>query len=266
MAYVPFAVWHSVERFFETPHDRPPKYAFMITVYLDESRQEDRNSYMVLAGFWGKKEQWDALVPDWIVGLGKRKSLHMNTLRLNSRTGAKRAEKILGILGSLPRKHGLTPIYGAVKTGDYLDIVASTPQERKWSGYAVCLTAVIQKLSVTVPSNESIKIVCEDQLKYEDLARRAFGQVRIAVSRPERAYFSGIEFIAKNSSVLTQPSDFLAFAVAHYHENRRSHKSILCKSILGPEPETYGLTLRRDRIRTILSKWKAIKGPQWDKP
>jgi hypothetical protein len=231
----------------------------MITVYLDESRHSDPNSYMVVAGFWGDRNQWDALVPDWIGGLGKRGSLHMRTLRLNSPRGAKRAQALLSRMGSLPHKHGLTPIYGAVKTSDYWEIVVNTKHEKEFPGYAVCLTAVMQRLSRHVPAHESIKIICEIQKSYEEIALRTFREVRAVkpISDPSRPYFDSIEFIAKGSSVLTQPSDFLAYAIAQGHEDLNSPKAKLCRAILGPTGNVVGLTLLRSEIRRMISKYKA---------
>ena len=245
---------------FETPHDRPPTYGLMITVYLDESRHTDPNSYMVLAGFLGNKEQWESFAPQWIVGLGNRRCLHMRTLRLNSRAEQRRGrvKKLLGKLGPLPYAHGLRPIYSAVRTGDYLDIVANSRHEKILPGYAICLAAVISRLGKIVPMQESIKIVCEINPLYEDAANTMFRQVTIALSRPDRPYFSGIEFIPKNSSILTQPSDFLAFAIAHYHENRQSYKTLVCTPIFGPSgiSAIHGMTLPSKVIRGIVARTK----------
>jgi hypothetical protein len=232
----------------------------MITIYLDESRHSDPDSYMVVAGFWGNENQWDALIPEWIAALGKRKALHMRTLRLNSTRGAKRARSFLARMGQLPYKHGLTPIYGAVKTSDYLEIVVNTKHEKEFPGYAVCITAVMQRLSKRIPAYQTIKIVCEIQKSYEEIACRTFRQVRAArpISEPSRPYFSSIEFIPKDSSVLTQPSDFLAYAIAEGHEDCESAKAKLCKPILGPTGKVIGLTLERSEIRRIIGKYKAI--------
>jgi hypothetical protein len=229
----------------------------MITVYLDESGQEDREKFMVLGGFWGKKEQWEGLAADWKATLGNRQSLHMKALRWNSKP--ERTEKLLERLGSLPYKNGLASIYAAVKIGDYQDIVANNAQlEERWAGYSVCLVAVMQRLSITVPSYESIKIVCEEQDKYEESATRTYRQARLALNqRPDRPLFTSIEFIPKDSSILLQPSDFLAYGVAHYLENRNSRKSRFCEPIFGPDGQTNGRTLTRDAIRDIVLKRKA---------
>jgi hypothetical protein len=236
----------------------------MISVYLDESRHNDTNSFMVVAGFWGTKEQWDRFTPDWISALGNRRSLQMKTLRLNSPRGAKRGRRLLAKLGAIPHKHGLTPVYAAVKTADYLDIVANTPHERRLPGYGVCLAAIMSSLSRTVPGHESVKIVCEIQKDYEVRACRIFQQIRVTrpFSNPERPYFSGIEFIPKDSSVLTQPSDFLAYAIAEGYENRQSHKALLCEPIIGPQG-VLGLPLQRENIRRIMSNARRVLGPRW---
>jgi len=230
----------------------------MITIYLDESRHNDPDSFMVLAGFWGKKEQWDGFTPEWIAALGKRKSLHMRTLRLNSERGAKRARPLLAKLGPLPYKHGLSPIYAAVKSGDYSDVIANTPWEQTLPGYVICLTAIMQRLSQRIAAHESIKVVCEIQTRYEEIAARTFRQARSAVplSLPQRPYFSGIEFIPKDSSVLTQPSDFLAYALAERHRDRKSAKAKLCAPILGPTQQVSGLTLGREVMRQIIANAK----------
>jgi hypothetical protein len=269
MRSVPCDVWLSVGRFFETPHDRPPRFVFVITVYLDESRHEDPDSFMVLAGFWGNKNQWEALASDWTAALGKRRGLHMKTLRMNSLRGARRTNKLLQKLGPLPYKHGLIPVYGAVKSGDYNDIVANTPQEHRLPGYVICLVAVMSILSRRVPGQESIKLVCEIQKNYEERAVRVFRQSRVypPMNSPNRAYFSGIEFIPKGSSVLTQPSDCLAYAMAVGLEDRVSSKALLCEPILGPLERggVLGLKIERDQIRQIMSNARRIFGPRWVK-
>lgn len=243
-----------ISEIFETPHDRPPAYALMITIYLDESRHGDPDSLMVVAGFYGKKEQWEALVPDWTSALGKKKSLHMKSLRLNSPTGAKRGRRVIGKLGPLPYKHGLTPIFGAVKTGDYMEIIQDTYLKAQLPGYVICLTAVMQKLSRAIPGHETIKVVCEMQRNYESIARQTFKNVSRAdpISRPERPYFGGIEFIPKDYSVLTQPSDCLAYAIAEWYQNSSSQKSEICRPIMGPTGEVNGLVLPRDDIRRMV--------------
>lgn len=233
----------------------------MITAYLDESRHEERDKYMALAGFFGNEEQWRSFGPDWVSALGKRKSLHMSSLRLQSKP--QRARKLLDRLGPLPHKHGLTPVHAALKVGDYLDLVQGTPQNDKFPGYCICLGSVMSAINWAVDPFESIKLVCEINKVYEDKANLTFRQVRIAFSKPERPYFSGIEFVPKNSTHLIEPSDFLAFAIAHHLEDPHSLKSELCRSIFGPDALIKGMTLNRDEIRQMMERVRTNMGMRW---
>jgi hypothetical protein len=99
-----------------------------------------------------------------------------------------------------------------------------------------------------------VAIVCEIQKAYEEGACQAFRQIRISkpISNPDRPYRNSIQFIPKDSSVLTQPSDFLAYAMAEHIENPNSAKAKLCQAILGPPGVPMGVTLTRDYIRRII--------------
>lgn len=237
-----------MERFFETPHDRPPQYVFMITVYLDESRQDDPDSVMAVAGFYGDRDQWNALAPEWNAALGKRKMLHMSDLRMRSQP--KRAKRLLDGLGPLPYKHGLRPIHGAVRASDYLDLLSERSQ-KELAGYSICLLTIMAALNHSIPSNESIKIVCEMQHKHREDAGRMFKAFRMMASHPLKPYFDGIEFIPKDSSILTQPGDFLAYAITHYYQDPGSLKSQLCLPIFGPTDRVWGWTLPRQTVREM---------------
>ncbi len=234
----------------------------MLTIYLDESRQSDPNSFMCVAGFLGDEEQWKALAPRWKAALGSRRALHMSTLRLHSKPG--RARQLLGTLGPIPHELELLPFYAAVKTGDYLDILAESKFGHKMPGYAVCLHAIIVALKNRIPAGESIKIVCETQKQYEPIATFAFDLARkLFGSDPANPLFSGIEFIPKGSSVLTQPADFLAFTIVHWCENPNSEKSKLCSPILGPSGFVWGAKLDRKMIRGIMSQIREKMGEYW---
>jgi hypothetical protein len=77
------------------------------------------------------------------------------------------------------------------------------------------------------------------------------------MANPAKPYFSGIEFIPKDSSILTQPADFLAYAVTHWNEDRESLVSNSCRSILGDGNE-FGYRLSRSKVREIISGTKSI--------
>lgn len=253
---VPQCVYESVYRFFGTPHDAPPKYVFMMSeqvAYLDESPHSGPG-YVVLAGFFGKADQWNAFIPDWKEGLGSRKALHMRKLRWNHRSSERRTKELLKRLGPIPYKHGLTPIHGAVRVSDYYDLVKGSPAaQRQMVGYTTCLFPIMLTMNELCSSHETVKIICEMQTEYEPLAIAAFKNYRQVLSDPAKPYFSGIEFIPKGSSMLTQPSDYLAFAIAKQLDESGSKRERWCRPILG-SGKIHGLTLPRNQVRGMVSR------------
>ena len=170
----------------------------MITAYLDESEQSSVIKYMAVAGFFGTDAQWSALTPDWLAGLERRKRLHMNELRINSKPA--RAKRLLDRLGPLPYKHGLKPLCCTVRVADYLDLIEDGDLAAKaLHGYSMCFTGVLHALNEIIPGHESIKIVCEEQKEHGYEAYRHYRAITIKMSRPAKPYFAGIEFIPKDS-------------------------------------------------------------------
>lgn len=119
-----------------TPHDAPPHYLFMLTVYLDESGQESKD-FVVIAGFVGTNEQWDSFLPDWKRGVGGS-VFHMNRLRWKDATGRRLAK-----LALLPYKHGLRAVVGAVRVSDYWDLLKSPAEQYATEGYNIALFPVL---------------------------------------------------------------------------------------------------------------------------
>lgn len=251
-------------RFFLTPHDKPSKYVAMITVYLDESEQSVVDKYMAVAGFFGNDSQWTAFSADWKKALGPKNSLHMNELRIKSKPD--RAKRLLDRLGPLPYKHGLQPICGVVRVKDYLDLIEDGDLAKKaLHGYTACFSYILFALNKIVPGHESIKIVCEEQSQYGEQAYLMWRALRVKMSHPANPYFSSLEFIPKDSSVLTEPADFLAYAVTHWCEDKNSVVSTICKPILG-NGTSHGYRLDRAIVRDIISKTKAVvksRGARW---
>jgi hypothetical protein len=247
-------VYENVARFFSTPHDKPPRYVLIITAYLDESEHSISRKYMTVAGFVGNDEQWKSLVGPWTAALGKKKALHMNQLRLNSKPD--RARQLLSRLGPIPYQCGLSPVAGIVRVSDYEDIVANMRiKEGPYSGYAVCLSAIMVALNRTVAAQHSIKIVCEMQQQYERSAQKVFKGLTIAMSNPAYPYFAGLDFIPKHSSLLTQPADYLAFALTKNYEDSDSLAARLCRTIT-PTEQIRGYFVSRDKIREIMTRLK----------
>jgi hypothetical protein len=215
----------------------------MLTVYLDESGQQSHD-YVVIAGFVGTDDQWNAFSHDWQKGLGKKQALHMCELYWNN----PRTEGLLAALGPIPRKHGLTPVVGAVRVSDYLDLLSNPVEQMMMCGYNCALYPVIISILKHFPSGERVKWVFEEQHHHEAAARTVFERFT-ELNFQQR--LAGVEFVAKNSTIRTQPSDYLAYAVAQRLRDRTSRKAKWSSPILeGREP--LGLVVDRDTIRKIV--------------
>jgi hypothetical protein len=244
-----------VDELFETPHDNPPKYVFMITVYLDESEHSDASKYTVVAGFRGKKDQWESFAPAWTNGLGKRGHLHMNSLRWNDPKAESRVKPLLERLGPIPYKCGLVPVFAAVKTADYFDLIENDAHFRVFGGYLLSISHVFTLLIETVPAYERIKIVCEAQEQYEGQARGVFEGFKQTSKQAGFAQFTSVEFVKKGSTCLTEPADYLAFAIGKTFSEPGSKKDLWCRPIQaeGREfPCRTGMWLNREVARETI--------------
>jgi hypothetical protein len=239
-------------------------YVFMITAYLDESEHSDASKYTVVAGFRGKKNQWDSLVPAWKEGLGGRASLHMAELRWNSSKAEKRVKALLENLGPLPYKCGLIPVFGAVKTEDYFDLVQGDSQLSQFGGYLLSMSHAFTLLAETVPAYERIKVVCEAQNQYEGQVRGVFDAFRQASKEAGYAQLASIEFVKKGTTCLTEPADYLAFAIGKEFSELGSKKELWSRPIK-PEVEDWnphcrtGMWLPRQVARDTILQIKASR-------
>jgi hypothetical protein len=172
---------------FATPHDCPPERVFMLTAYLDESGHEGQG-LMVLAGFLGDDEQWKQCEEKWRIGLGKRKSLHMQELRWSKRG---RIKKLLDSLGPVPHEAGLQAVFTTAAMSDYGDLIAGTQLERLFRAYIIALMGIIHLIQASIPSEETFKLVLEANDRYEVNSHSIFRATKkyAHVGRPKKACF-----------------------------------------------------------------------------
>jgi hypothetical protein len=251
---------YEIAEFFETPHDGPPK-VLMITAYLDESDHSDASRYTVVAGFRGKRENWESFAPKWKEALGNRPSLHMKELRWNHPNADTRVRDLLAKLGPIPYDCGLVPVYGAVKASDYIDLVKGHPVLEDFGGYLLSISHVFTLLMETLPVYERIKIVCEEQNAYVTDVKAIFDVFR-KTAEPLHAKLAGIEFVPKGS-VLIEPADYLAFALGKALSEPESKKDLWCRPIHGegrPLECRPGMWLNRDVARQTITGILAESG------
>jgi hypothetical protein len=210
---------------FETPHDCAPKWVLMLTAYLDESGHEGKD-IMVLAGFLGDSAQWQNCEENWRLALGKRSHLHMKDLRWSKE---ERIGKLLCALGPIPHAAGLQVVFTTAAMSDYDDLVAGTQLEQMYKSYMIALMGMINVITENIPHGETFKLVLERNDRYEVNVQSLFrGSQR---SNGGRKLIS-IEFVDKGVTCLTEPADYLAYALIQQYRNPGSARHKLCSSIL----------------------------------
>ena len=246
---------HPLAGYFCVPHDCPPKWLFMFTAYVDETGHELERGWTFLAGFLGNEDQWKNFVPEWRAGLGRqRKFLHMSSLRWNNDS----TRRLLARLGPIPEECGLRPIMAGSRLEDYVDLVSDKPYEKQFKSYLVCLHVLVIQVLREIPDDETLEIVFEEQRQYEPwanliLAIAARVGPKTSEGLPKLAKWS---FVPKGSTIMTDPSDYFASALAKiWGTEPRSKKAHWCYPILkSGNGIGYGKIMQRDEIRPIMTE------------
>jgi len=206
----------------------------MLTAYIDESGHEGKG-WMFLAGWVGDCSQWKHFADEWRKGLGpQRKSLHMTDLRWNR----DRTRVLLERLGPIPERCHLQGIMGGVRYGDYEDLVVGTPHAKELKGYMSCLMPMVAQTLKGIPRDERIELVFEQQNEYEPFVNMALPTFTVPDrhapyhmmpdGKPKLAKWS---FVPKGTTILTDPADYLTFALREVWTDQKSKKAKWCRSI-----------------------------------
>jgi hypothetical protein len=234
---------------------RPPTWLLMFRAYIDESGHESRD-WMFIAGFMGREERWGEFIPKWQAGLGpQRKSLHMHDLRWSKES----TRRLLARLGPIPSECGLEGMIAGVRFQDYEDLVSGRPEEKTLKAYLAALIPMIVQALRGIPDTERLELVFEQQNEYEPFANMALEWVaipdhqwkRTVDGKPKLAKWS---FVPKGSTSLTEPADYLAYALREVWTNKKSKKAQWCTPILAAgRGRGYGVILNRALIRKIIT-------------
>ena len=245
-----------LEGFFTSPHDHPAKWLFMLTAYVDESGHEGRD-WVFVAGLLGNDDQWRHLAAEWRYALGNRKKFHMRSLRWKHR----RTKKLLEALGPLPAKCGLQRIMGGIKVSEYADLIGTGPMnEQALKGYVLALLGMIYQVLRHLPKGERLEIVFEQQKQYQPLAQELLSMVAIEdhaldENRHRGSELRKVKLVPKDSTILTQPADYMAYAVLQHYRDSSSQRAQWCKSILRSGDGTaIGDVISRQRIRKYIAR------------
>lgn len=231
----------------------------MLTAYLDESGHEGKN-LMVLAGFLGDAVQWRTCEENWKLALGKRSHLHMNDLRWSK---PERIERLLRALGPVPHAAGLQAVVVTTSMSDYEDLVSGTELERLYKSYMISLMGIINVVTENIPADETFKLVLERNDRYEVNVQSLF---RGSKESRSGGKLISIEFVDKGGTCLTEPGDYLAYAILERHRNAGSMRDKLCSPILcNTQPVLARFhhlqpELVRDLVNNTVAKFPHMKG------
>ena len=214
----------------------------MYSVYLDESGHET-GEHVVLAGYLGSEDQWLSFEREWKEALGPTESFHIAKLRWNKDSTRRR----LATLGPIPHRHGLIKVVGAVKVSDYADLPRNMSDSYAVQGYHICLFPIIVEVLKAVPPGQDIRWVFEEQHDYEQQARNVFRNF----PEKDRSRLANVSFVSKDTTIRTQPADFLAYAMLQKRRDPQSLRAQWCEPIFSVKT-FLGMIVGRDLIRKII--------------
>jgi hypothetical protein len=224
---------------FRIPHDNPPRFLLMMTVFLDESGQE-QDDWMFIAGYMGTDEAWRKFPDLWSKAIGpQRQHLHMTDLRFTKLA----VQRMLARAARVPKQCGLIPIAAGVRLKDYADLINFDIESILPAPYIECCKAVTIFAMRALPLGERLEVVFERQDEYAWLAEMEFDEIASTVAHPELLMEDGKtsklanwRYIAKNQTVLCEPADYLAYALLQHSRNKNSVKSRWTYPIIAADP------------------------------
>jgi hypothetical protein len=225
----------------------------MLIAYLDESCH-DKKDLALVAGFVGTFEQWEKCERDWRIALGDRQHLHLKRLRWSNKKGA---SHLLSRLGPVPHDAGLTAVFSAVRVTDYEDLVDGTHMQKLMKGYFICVLGIVNMLSQELSRHETFKVVLESQVEYANgVIRTHHGSLDHTPDGRKR--WASVEFVKKGHTLLTEPGDYLAYALIQQARDPQSAKALLCAPILQNPRPAFARDHRQPGHRELLRTF--IKG------
>ncbi|MGO9210140.1 MAG: DUF3800 domain-containing protein [Terriglobales bacterium] len=221
----------------------------MLIAYLDEAGHETKDM-VIVAGFLGSENQWELCGSVWRRGLGRHRALHMKRLKWAEEENEIRT--LLARLGPIPHECGLTALLGAAKVSDYQDLVDGNPAQKLLKGYYISLVAILDAALKNIPKDERLRLVSEQQDQYAFRAGLIFNSYKHARTTSDQSKLAEIAFVPKDACALTQPADYLAYALLQLYRDPKSKKSQLCEPILRNTRPAFGNIVYGEKARTLV--------------
>ena len=256
-------VHDSLNGFFTSPEDHPPRWLLVITAYLDESGQEQEDGRMVIAGFAGNEDQWRGFATEWQKAIAPRKHLHVTDLRFKK----DRERHTLKRAGGLPEKFGLMPLAASIQFSDYSDLIVGTEDEHIYPGYLACLQILMIQVLKGLPEGETLEVVFEQQDRYfeiTNMAMHVFSMAQLPHWRLKdgRSKLAKWGWVAKGYTLLTEPADYFAYALLQIFRDSSSTKAKWCSPILPKDGNAYGYAVTRSMARRMVTRAQDISRSQ----
>lgn len=208
---------------------------------------------MFLAGYVGGDDAWTSLSAAWPSAIAPHKALHLKKLRF----GEDRHKALLERAGAVPSSCGLIPIMAGVRMNDYADLIQGGRDAKLLSGWVLCCFAMLMNSLRAIPGDERLEIVFEQQAEYEPFANIACSTVCGLTTDPSLQFADGTSrlanwrFVPKGETILTQPADYLAFALFQMFRDETHVKSLMTRPII--PSRSAGAMLHRTQVRKLIS-------------
>jgi hypothetical protein len=247
---------------FRIPFGHPPKWLLMLTAFVDETTQEQREGFMFVAGYVGDEPAWRRVEKCWLAAIAPRDHLHMNRLRF-----ARESERqMLLRVAAISKECGLTPIFGGVRQADYLDLVEGSEEERRLAGYLICVFPLIIGTLRNIPKNERLEITFSRQDRYWPLAElavatiakaRYYPPILMSDGRPKLAHWHAAP--QQSEEALTEIADAFCYALLQAWRDKKSRRAQWCKPILDAHDGGYGQIFKGSEIRPLIQSTLMVR-------
>jgi hypothetical protein len=218
---------------------------------------------MFIAGYMGDDAAWREFPYLWLEAIGpQRKHLHMKDLRFTKLP----VQRMLRRAALVPKQCGLIPVAAGVRLRDYVDLLTEEEDVLVHAAYMMCCKAVTVFAMRSRPRNERVEVVLERQDRYGWYAALELEKISEESRLPELLMEDGKtsklaswRFVDKESTVLCEPADYLAYALLQHSRNKQSIKSRWTYPIIAATPEGFAGLVQREHAKGMIIGQKKEK-------
>ena len=150
--------------------------------------------------------------------------------------------------------------WGGVRVSDYEDLIKGTGDEKLFKGYVACLMPIVTQVLRGISKDERVEFIFEQQREYAKSVDFVMNVASIKdaawkVTSDGKPKLAKWGFVPKGSTLMTDPADYLAYALRHHYTDHKSQRAKWTNPILTcGSSEGYGVIYNRVQIRRIVSR------------